>query len=279
MARDRVRWTRIDPSHLPEDIRIKYEEMVAAWEAFEQARRDENDPASANNEIKRKAPCSNCRTKTSHNVLHVERRIFDETFELIECAGCGRISFAHTYLVTRDSAEERWTDYYPSPVSRPQPWWLAELRLSGPNIDYDLRSLFAEIYEALWGGQHRLAVMGIRALLERLMVLKVGDQGSFARTLKEFCEKGFIPKVQHDAISAVLDAGHAAMHRMYKPTEVDLNTALDIAEGIFSAIYVHIPAAAELSDRVPSRKTTGKVIPWKDFSSRRPAHDESGEGQ
>jgi hypothetical protein len=51
------------------------------------------------------------------------------------------------------------------------------------------------------------------------------------------------------------------MHRMYEPTELDLNTALDIAEGIFEAIYVHADAAGELSGRVPARPPTGKVIP------------------
>jgi hypothetical protein len=41
--------------------------------------------------------------------------------------------------------------------------------------------LLSEIYEALDGGQHQLAAMGIRALLEQVMIVKVG--GDFpART-------------------------------------------------------------------------------------------------
>jgi hypothetical protein len=64
------------------------------------------------------------------------------------------------------------------------------------------------------------------------------------------------------------------MHRMYEPTELDLNTALDIAEGIFEAIYVHAYAAGELSGRVSARPPTGKVISWE---RRRRPDDESDE--
>jgi hypothetical protein len=123
--------------------------------------------------------------------------------------------------------------------------------------------MFAEVYEALWGGQHRLALMGVRALLEQVMILKVGDQGSFAKNLEAFCEKGFVSRVEKEAMDAVLDAGHASMHRMYKPTESDLKIALDIAEGIFAAIYVHENAARELLGRVPKRLPSGKVVPLK----------------
>ena len=48
-----------------------------------------------------------------------------------------------------------------------------------------------------------------------------------------------------------------------KTTESDLNTALDIAEGIVAAIFVHIPSAYDLSNRVPRRTPSGKIIPWK----------------
>ena len=105
--------------------------------------------------------------------------------------------------------------------------------------------------------------MGIRALPEQVMILKVGDQGSFAKTLDVFCEKGLASPVQRDAIKAVLDVGHAAMHRKFNPTQSDLHLALDIAEGIFAAIYVHVPTAGQLSNRTPRRTPSGKIIPWK----------------
>jgi len=48
-------------------------------------------------------------------------------------------------------------------------------RASGKqNDDAALGSLLHEIYQAVHGGQYRLAAMGIRALLEQIMVSKVG---------------------------------------------------------------------------------------------------------
>jgi len=116
-----------------------------------------------------------------------------------------------------------------------------------------LGNLLQEIYEAVAGGQLRLAAMGVRSLLEQMMVAKVGDQGTFAKNLNAFQEKGFISLVQRDAMSAILDAGHAVAHRAFEPLKDDLNTALDIAEGIFAAIYIHANAANKLADRVPPR--------------------------
>lgn len=250
------------------------------------------------------APCANCRTETSHRVLkshvvlHSEEVDHDsvsgetwedkDTYQIIECAGCGRISFAHSTpnpgFGASDDLDDEWArvayyvDYYPSPVSREKPQWLETLRIAfgapGSDIPNNLREMFLEVYKALSGGQHRLALMGIRALLEQVMIIKVGDQGSFAKNLEVFCERGFASRVQRDALSAVLDAGHASMHRMYKPTEEDLNTALDIAEGIFAAIYVHSDAAGDLTGRVPKRPPTGKVIPW---GRRRRRPDDHGD--
>jgi hypothetical protein len=95
--------------------------------------------------------------------------------------------------------------------------------------------------------------MGIRAILENVMVAEVGDQGSFAANLEAFSEGAYISLVQRDAMAEILDAGHAAMHRGYKPSVTDLNTALDIAEGIVLAIYVHTEKAKDVASRVPAR--------------------------
>jgi len=76
--------------------------------------------------------------------------------------------------------------------------------------------------------------------------------------MKAFFEKGFISQVQRDAMSAVVEAGHAVTHRNYQPSETDLNTALDITEGIAAAIFRHVDAAVDLSEKVPKRTKVEK---------------------
>jgi hypothetical protein len=116
-----------------------------------------------------------------------------------------------------------------------------------------LGELLHEIYEAVQGKQHRLALMGVRAFFEQLMIAKVGDQGSFTTNLNKFLEDGFIAKIQLTAIKHILESGHAAIHRGYKPVEEDLNTALNIMEAITETIYFHEHEAKQVASRVPQR--------------------------
>ncbi len=205
------------------------------------------------------APCARCLRSTYHKILYsVEKEEDDDAggtikgrFRLIECLGCEAISMAMKTDWDGDIDEQ----YYPSPITRKRPDWLLQLQIGwiGDQNFSQLGGLFAEVYEAVRGGQHRLAAMGIRAILETMMIGKVGDQGSFAKNLDAFYENKYISLVQRDAMSDILDAGHAAMHREYKPSETDLKTALDITEGIFSAIFVHTEAARKVASRVPAR--------------------------
>ncbi len=125
----------------------------------------------------------------------------------------------------------------------------------GDTNDDRLVSLLREIYQAVDGGQHRLAAMGIRALLEQVMIAKIGDIVGFDNKLDAFQQAGFISLIQRDAMRATLDVGDAAMHRAFVPNRHELSTSLDIAEGVMSAIYSHRQAAEKLGDRVPPRKS------------------------
>jgi hypothetical protein len=128
------------------------------------------------------------------------------------------------------------------------PDWLYEGNVAGP-----LGSLLHEIYQAVRNGQLRLAIMGIRALIEQVLIQKVGDKGTFVKNLDAFQQAGYISLVQRDALNDILDAGHATIHRAYEPKAKDIQIALDITEGIMAAIYVHGDAAKKMSARVPAR--------------------------
>jgi hypothetical protein len=128
----------------------------------------------------------------------------------------------------------------------------------GKDADH-LGELLGEIYEAVDGGQHRLAAMGIRALLEQVMVLKVGDLRTFEDKLDAFQNAGYISLLQRDAMQETLEVGHAAMHRSFKPRGDELRVALDIVEGIFAPIFDHKRAATKLADRVPPRPSRPKT--------------------
>ncbi len=149
--------------------------------------------------------------------------------------------------VVRQCYKER---YYPSRALRKLPSWRSKLPFGA--------ELFEEIYEAVGAAQYRLAVMGIRALLEQVMISNVGDHGTFERNLNTLCEQGYISIKQRDAMNDVLDAAHATTHRQFSPNEREVSTVMDITENILSAIYVHGEAAATVASRVPPRPSRAK---------------------
>jgi hypothetical protein len=200
------------------------------------------------------APCMLCTHVTKHHVIARKDRSTEEgsdVYYFLECAGCGAVSMANVWNVTGENEAQ----YYPSPISRKPPDWLWKLRFLFGEDEKPLGELLHEIYEAVQGKQHRLALMGIRAFFEQLMIAKVGDHKSFGANLTAFLNAGFIAKNQRIAIEHILESGHAAIHRGYQPIEQDLNTALNIVESITETIFFHEQAAKEVAARVPPRRS------------------------
>ena len=71
-----------------------------------------------------------------------------------------------------------------------RPRWIYKLLEEGSETGSYLWEMLAEIYRAIRGWQYWLALMGIRALLEQVIIVKVGDQGSFMKNLNVFYDKG-----------------------------------------------------------------------------------------
>jgi hypothetical protein len=146
------------------------------------------------------APCSNCLTNTEHNGLYsVDGRsddFCDPHYDLLQCAGCKDISLRLTLKHIDDTTS---VHYFPSPASRKVPDWLYVGYVARP-----LGSPLHEIYQAVRGGQLRSAIMGIRALIEQVMINKVGDNGSFLKNLDAFQRAGYISLVQRDALNDIL---------------------------------------------------------------------------
>jgi hypothetical protein len=121
----------------------------------------------------------------------------------------------------------------------------------------DIGEILSEVYKAVANDQYRLAAMGIRAALEQVMIGKVGDLPTFDQKLDAFQDRGYISAVQRDAMRSTLDVGDAAMHRGHRPTEDDLDVALDIVEGVFAPIFVqNLPMVF-----LPGRRAKGEVTP------------------
>lgn len=207
-----------------------------------------------------KAPCCICLGSKNHTVLH-EHHWQDEHNQgvdaLLKCNGCGEVSLAKQTIFIADGVKE--TEYYPSPISRSLPRWATHWIILANDTQADVAQTMLEVYRAVAGKQYRLAAMGIRAAIERLMISTVGDLPSFPEKMDAFEKSGAISLLQRKALAETLELGHAAMHRGYAPSEDDLQQALDIVEGICASIFEHEYAAKKLAKRVPRRAPRGKA--------------------
>lgn len=168
---------------------------------------------------------------------------------MLKCAGCDSVILRHTSSFSEDP--EPSVHFYPPAMSRKEPAWLVDM--SGKSAAL-AKSLLKEIYVGVQNGMKMIATMGVRSLMEYVMIDSVGDQGTFGKNLTEFASKGFISDKQRDILDVVLEAGHATTHRAYQPSDQDLATCIDIAENVLQTVYVHPWKAAELKKRVPKRQ-------------------------
>jgi hypothetical protein len=218
--------------------------------------------------------CNTCGGHRNHTLLteHVrewkEEVIYEEEGELcgtyigrkdvyilLRCCGCDSVSLKHESF---SEAEEHPTiKTYPPRQFRQMPAWVQEIedfvRWKGDANFAFIPRLLKEIYGSLYSEHRAVSAMGIRALLELIMIEKIGDRGSFRKNVEAFQNEGFISHLQRTLLDPTLEFGHASMHRNYAPKMTELIAALDITESLIHSLYILPDKAKSLSDAVPKR--------------------------
>lgn len=204
--------------------------------------------------------CNDCGGARRHQELRIEETKwqvpFDamigiveggDIYQMLRCRGCSSISFRHLRWCSEWDDQE--AHFYPPQTSRNKPAWLEE-----ECIPRSQRELLLEIYEALHNNSPRLAAMGVRSLIERVMIDKVGDNGSFSKNVAAFLLQGWISEKQKETLEKIIDAGHAVTHRDFNPSVGDLGMLMDIVEATIASVYIHPESGARLGGKIPPRR-------------------------
>lgn len=206
------------------------------------------------------APCRRCMGYTRHEVLATkqveeaeeceDRRdlIFRATYRMIQCRGCEAVSLVEREDYPTYEGNSR-ACYYPPPLARRIPNWHFQLTA----FDGEMRKLLEEVYSAMRADTRRLALMGVRAIVDMLLSDQVGPNGGFQERMNHLVSDGHISPKNRLVLGAVLEAGHAAAHRGYEPSEVDLGRVLDIVGNVLQSLYVLDEHAEELGKTTPPR--------------------------
>jgi hypothetical protein len=196
--------------------------------------------------------CNECRRETLHRLLKVaeydgqddERGYWWHTrFEMLQCCGCQEAVLRRTFRFSENEDDVR---YFPPVMSRHLPKWRYD-------VPGGLRLLLEEIYRSLDSENLRLPMMGARALVDMLMVGKVGDVGNFGEKLKELEKAGFVSPQNREVLYAALELGNAAAHRGHAASQSEIEAVMDIVENMLQSVYVFPDVAKKLKKSTPPR--------------------------
>jgi len=199
-------------------------------------------------------------TKTDHLILFTKKVsdsesysdeysvYWEDTYRLLECCGCHSIILHKVSTFSEvDGASEA---YFPPGATRRPPSWISRL----PD---NARAMLREVYTALDNNCLQLAMMGIRALLDQYLVDEIGDSGNFKQKLELMVSQNLLGSKQRTFLEAALDAGHAVMHRAFKPKRSMVDEVMDILETFLHG-YVAQESLEDLRSAIPDRKTPKK---------------------
>jgi hypothetical protein len=169
---------------------------------------------------------------------------------MFECCGCKSVVLRRIHEFSEwDEAEIR---FFPPPASRRKPDWLHK-------IPHELASVLNEVYNSLDADNRALPMMGARAVMDMVIVDKVGDVGGFAEKLKQLEVQGFISQKNRQVLDVALDAGSAAAHRGYAPKLAEVHSVMDIVENLLQSTYVLHKVAAEVKKSTPVRPASKRT--------------------
>ena len=185
-----------------------------------------------------------------------------DLYELLKCAGCGHVVFRHTATHSQNYDDEgnlkEMVTYSPPKQIRRKPSLFSAVAGGIQLVMRDVISnLLDEIYIALHSECPRLAAMGIRSLIEHIVIDKVGDQGTFKKNLDKFREEGFISESERTLVDTTLEVGHASTHRDYKPRMDVLISCLNISEALVNRLYLWPLQAKSIDKTIPKRQQGG----------------------
>jgi Domain of unknown function (DUF4145) len=214
------------------------------------------------------AHCNRCAGERRHIVIAAERTTWEEEVEpgyridgsddflMLRCRGCDFVHMEHAAWYCQQTNEHGdpvpTHKQYPPKINRHPPRWTLATEWVFL-FDQPVRVLYEEVNRAVAADCPRLAAMGVRALIEAVMVEKVSDRGSFSKNLDALLADGHISRNQREHLSQVIDGGSAAIHRGFSPSMDDVHALLDITENVIEALYVTPHKAQRLGERIPAR--------------------------
>jgi hypothetical protein len=207
-----------------------------------------------------RSPCSSCQQQTKHEVRCVHEITGDEDYSflarymVVECRGCGKVSFRYLYRDYEQAfpiSDDEWdvpedVETYPKVLD-------SHRELDGIHRVPDLvSSVYEETLTAIREGAGILAGLGLRGTIEAIC----NEQNITGRNLEvritKLATQGLISQKDSERLHAIRFLGNDAAHEIIKPGKKQIAVALKIIDHLIVSVYILGAEADKALDTVVS---------------------------
>lgn len=183
-----------------------------------------------------------------------------DAYSLFECRGC------ETVFLEKSSWDENDIDHWydhegdvqseavytkttlPHPPARARPDWVDNIG----KLDPTLFHILDETYRCYDEKCFTLAAIGLRTALDSCVTsVKIDPAKSFQEKLEELKDQGFIGETEHRILTVLTDAGNAAAHRAWSPSQEQTTHLLDVLENFIHRVLVNGQKALDIKGGIP----------------------------
>ncbi|HDW3265141.1 TPA: DUF4145 domain-containing protein, partial [Enterobacter ludwigii] len=122
------------------------------------------------------------------------------------------------------------------------------------SVDFQLFQIFIEMYSAYKSGHLILASIGLRTIFDRTTeILQIHPGLYLDEKIKQLKDEGFIGDTEASILSTVVDAGNAAAHRGWSPTNREFDELLNSIEQFVQRTVLSVKTTTHIVERIPPR--------------------------
>lgn len=220
-----------------------------------------------------KHPCVMCGHDTNHLTLAIQSMLdpdpdfgSEDRYMLVQCMGCGRISFRNEFDDFQDLSVSENGDLEQNTRTNVYPLVLeGHQDLEGAHfVPWHVRQIYEETLDAIKRHHYLLAAIGLRATIEAVCKEHGIEGRNLSTRIGRLSTSGSISKKDAMNLHAIRFIGNDAAHEIMKPEKSTIMLALEIIEHILETSYT-LPARA--AGRLPMPIET--IDQFKDLIQKR----------
>lgn len=205
--------------------------------------------------------CRTCQNPTRHRVLKIKKSgEFDDTgigiwhtYSMLQCMGCETVCLLEKYECTED-LDYNINAIVPRYSIYPKPYTDREAIGETYYLPKSIANIYKESITAFNASIPILTSIGLRAIIEGVCVNNNITKGNLESKIDQLVTKNLITKRESKLLHINRYMGNASTHELAEPTIDELETGIDIVEGLLKNAYILPMKAKRMKTGIPTNK-------------------------